>query len=389
MRIKRVAFIVLDGLGIGGAPDAASYGDAGANTLKSVVEKGKPNIPNLTDLGLLNAAGLSGAIDDPLGCYGAMSEKAAGKDTTSGHWELAGLTLKTPFPTFPNGFPQELIEQFEDEIGMKTLGNVAASGTEIIERLGSEHLRTGDPIVYTSADSVFQIAAHEAIIPPTELWHICRVARKILTGPWAVGRVIARPFLGNPGSFTRTGNRRDFSIDPLGRTMLDVLKDAGRDVIGIGKIEDIFNHRGLTSSNHAAGNPACIEAVLETLKKDSWKGLMFVNLVDTDSMYGHRNDIPGFAKALEDFDEALPEIMRLMGEDTLLMISADHGVDPGYPGTDHTREHVPILSWSLSAQEGINLGLRTTFADASATVLDALGVKGALDGTSFWPDIRA
>lgn len=389
MRIKRVAFIVLDGLGIGGASDAASYGDAGANTLKSVVEKGKPNIPNLTDLGLLNAGGLSGAIDDPLGCYGAMSEKAAGKDTTSGHWELAGLTLKTPFPTFPNGFPQELIEQFEDEIGMKTLGNVAASGTEIIERLGSEHLRTGDPIVYTSADSVFQIAAHEAIIPPTELWHICRVARKILTGPWAVGRVIARPFLGNPGSFTRTGNRRDFSIDPLGRTMLDVLKDAGRDVIGIGKIEDIFNHRGLTSSNHAAGNPACIEAVLETLKKDSWKGLMFVNLVDTDSMYGHRNDIPGFAKALEDFDEALPEIMRLMGEDTLLMISADHGVDPGYPGTDHTREHVPILCWSLSAQEGINLGLRTTFADASATVLDALGVKGALDGTSFWPDIRA
>jgi len=389
MRIKRVVFIVLDGLGIGGASDAASYGDVGANTLKSVVEKGKPNIPNLTDLGLLNAAGLSGAIDDPLGCYGAMSEKAAGKDTTSGHWELAGLTLKTPFPTFPNGFPQELIEQFEEEIGMKTLGNVAASGTEIIERLGSEHLRTGDPIVYTSADSVFQIAAHEAIIPPTELWHICRVARKILTGPWAVGRVIARPFLGNPGSFTRTGNRRDFSIDPLGRTVLDVLKDAGRDVIGIGKIEDIFNHRGLTSSNHAAGNPACIEAVLETLKKDSWKGLMFVNLVDTDSMYGHRNDIPGFARALEDFDEALPEIMRLMGEDTLLMISADHGVDPGYPGTDHTREHVPILCWSLSAQEGINLGLRATFADASATVLDALGVKGALDGTSFWPDIRA
>jgi len=389
MRIKRVVFIVLDGLGIGGASDAASYGDVGANTLKSVVEKGKPNIPNLTDLGLLNAAGLSGAIDDPLGCYGAMSEKAAGKDTTSGHWELAGLTLKTPFPTFPNGFPQELIEQFEEEIGMKTLGNVAASGTEIIERLGSEHLRTGDPIVYTSADSVFQIAAHEAIIPPTELWHICRVARKILTGPWAVGRVIARPFLGNPGSFTRTGNRRDFSIDPLGRTVLDVLKDAGRDVIGIGKIEDIFNHRGLTSSNHAAGNPACIEAVLETLKKDSWKGLMLVNLVDTDSMYGHRNDIPGFARALEDFDEALPEIMRLMGEDTLLMISADHGVDPGYPGTDHTREHVPILCWSLSAQEGINLGLRATFADASATVLDALGVKGALDGTSFWPDIRA
>ncbi len=389
MRIKRVAFIVIDGLGIGNAADAAAYGDVGANTLKSVVEKGKPDIPNLTDLGLLNAAGLPGAIEDPLGCFGAMAEKAAGKDTTSGHWELAGLTLKKPFPTFPQGFPAELIEQFENETGMKTLGNKVASGTEIIEELGSEHLRTGNPIIYTSADSVFQIAAHEAIIPPTELWHICRIARKILVGPWAVGRVIARPFLGNPGSFTRTGNRRDFSIDPTGKTMLDVLKDAGRDVIGIGKIEDIFNHRGLTASNHAAGNPACIEAVLETLRKDAWKGLMFVNLVDTDSLYGHRNDIPGYAKALEDFDAALPEIMRLMGEDTLLMISADHGVDPGYRGTDHTREHVPILCWSLSAQEGIDLGLRATFADAAATVLDALGVKSPLDGTSFWPDIRA
>ncbi len=389
MRIKRVAFIIIDGLGIGGATDAAAYGDAGANTLKSVVEKGKPDIPNLTDLGLLNAAGLPGAIEDPLGCFGAMAEKAAGKDTTSGHWELSGLTLKTPFPTFPHGFPAELIEQFEHEIGMKVLGNKVASGTEIIEELGSEHLRTGNPIIYTSADSVFQIAAHEAIIPPTELWHICRIARKILTGPWAMGRVIARPFIGNPGAFTRTGNRRDFSIDPLGKTMLDVIKDAGRDVIGIGKIEDIFNHRGLTYSNHTAGNPACIEAVIDTLKKDTWKGLMFVNLVDTDSMYGHRNDIPGFAWALEAFDQALPEIMRLMGEDTLLMISADHGVDPGYPGTDHTREHVPVLCWSLSALEGVNLGLRKSFADASATILDALGIKNPLDGVSFWPDIRA
>lgn len=389
MRIKRVALIVIDGLGIGSAADAAAYGDQGANTLKHVVEQGRPHIPNLTDLGLLNAAGLPGAIDDPLGCFGAMAERAAGKDTTSGHWELAGLTLKKPFPTFPDGFPAELIEKFEYEIGMKTLGNVAASGTEIIEQLGSEHLRTGNPIVYTSADSVFQIAAHEAIIPPTELWHICRIARKLLVGPWAVGRVIARPFLGNPGAFTRTGNRRDFSIDPLGRTMLDVVKDAGRDVIGVGKIEDIFNHRGLTASNHAAGNPACIEAILETLKKESWRGLMFANLVDTDALYGHRNDIPGYARALEDFDAALPEIMRLMGEDALLILTADHGTDPGFPGTDHTREHVPVLCWSLSAQEGVDLGLRKTFADVSATVLDALGIKNTLDGTSFWPDIKA
>ncbi len=389
MRIKRVALIVIDGLGIGGAKDAAAYGDEGANTLKSVVEKGKPDIPNLTDLGLLNAAGLPDAIDDPLGCFGAMAEKSAGKDTTSGHWEMAGLTLKEPFPTFPKGFPVELIEKFEEEIGMKTLGNKVASGTEIIEELGSEHLRTGNPIIYTSADSVFQIAAHEAIIPPTELWHICRLARKMLIGPWAVGRVIARPFLGNPGEFARTGNRRDFSLDPTGRTMLDVIKDAGRDVIGIGKIEDIFNHRGLTSSNHAAGNPACIEAILDTLKKDSWKGLLFANLVDTDSIYGHRNDIPGYARALEAFDEALPEIMRLAGEDTLVMITADHGVDPGFPGTDHTREHVPVLLWGLSAEEGVDLGLRASFADVSATILDALGIKNTLDGTSFWPEIKA
>jgi phosphopentomutase len=389
MRIRRVALIVIDGLGIGNAEDAAAYGDEGANTLKHVMEAGKPDIPNLTDLGLLNAAELPGAIEDPLGCFGAMAERAAGKDTTSGHWELAGLTLKEPFPTFPNGFPSEFIQKFEYEIGMKTLGNRAASGTVIIEELGSDHLRSGDPIVYTSADSVFQIAAHEAIIPPTELWHICGIARRLLVGPWAVGRVIARPFLGDPGAFVRTGNRRDFSLDPLGRTMLDVIKDAGRDVIGIGKIEDIFNHRGLTASDHAAGNPACIEAILETLKKDNWRGLLFANLVDTDAVYGHRNDIPGYAKALEAFDQALPEIMRLMGEDTVLMIASDHGTDPGFPGTDHTRERVPILCWSLSAREGVNLGLRGTYADVSATILDALGIKNTLDGTSFWPEIRA
>jgi phosphopentomutase len=389
MRIKRVALIVIDGLGIGNAPDAAAYGDEGANTLKHVMEKGNPQIPNLTDMGLLNAAKLKGAIEDPLGCFGAMAEKAAGKDTTSGHWELAGLTLKEPFPTFPSGFPADLIERFEYEIGMSILGNKVASGTQIIEELGSEHLRTGSPIVYTSADSVFQVAAHEAIIPPTELWHICRIARRILTGPCAVGRVIARPFLGSPGAFVRTENRRDFSIDPPDKTMLDLIKDAGRDVIGIGKIEDIFNHRGLTSSNHASGNPACIEAITETLKKNTWKGLMFANLVDTDSLYGHRNDIPGYARALEQFDEALPEIMRLMGEDAMLMIAADHGTDPGFPGTDHTRECVPILCWSLSAQEGVNLGQRASFADVSATILDVLGIKNTLGGVSFWPEIKA
>lgn len=389
MSIKRVALIILDGLGVGAQHDAGRYGDAGANTFGHVAARANPDLPNLTDLGLYNAAGLPGAIDDPLGCYGKMTEAAAGKDTTTGHWEIAGLTLKKPFPTYPNGFPEELIRAFEDEVGLGVIGNKAASGTEIIEELGSEHIRTGKLIVYTSADSVFQIAAHEAIIPPTELWHICRVARRMLTGEHAVGRVIARPFIGNPGAFERTGNRRDFSLDPQGTTMLDVLKQEGYDVLGVGKIEDIFNHRGLTRSVHPSGNEACMDALIEELKKPRWKGLMFVNLVDTDMLYGHRNDVAGYAGALEAFDRRLPEIMRLLGEDGLLIITGDHGCDPAFPGTDHTREQVPILCWSLAAQEGVNLGTRATFADVSATVLAALGARGKLDGTSFWDEIRA
>ncbi len=382
MKTKRAVLIILDSLGIGGAKDAAAYGDAGANTLMSVMSA-KPDIPNLTDLGLLNAAGLPGEIEDPLGCYGRMTEVSAGKDTTTGHWELAGLPVPKPFPTYPNGFPQPLIEEFEAETGMGVIGNVAASGTEIIERLGSEHLRTGKLIVYTSADSVFQVAAHEAIVPPTELWHICRIARRILTGEHAVGRVIARPFIGKPGEFVRTGNRRDFSLDPTGKTMLDLVKAAGRDVIGIGKIEDIFNHRGLTRSNHAAGNDACVEAMLDELRKDKWRGLMFVNLVDGDQAYGHRRDVKGYAEMLEAFDARLPEIMREIGDDGLLIITADHGCDPGFNGTDHTREQVPVLAWSLNALEGVDLGERKSFADVSATILEALGIKDKLAGTSF------
>lgn len=388
MRIKKVALVILDGLGVGALPDAASYGDTGANTFGHVYEACRPDLPNLGDMGLYAAAGIETDEDEPLGCYGKMIERAAGKDTTTGHWEIAGLTLDKPFPVYPNGFPPEVIKAFEDEIGMGVIGNVPASGTQIIEELGPEHLKTGKPIVYTSADSVFQIAAHEAIIPPTELWHICRIARRVLTGDHAVGRVIARPFIGNPGAFTRTGNRKDFSLDPTGKTLLDLLKAAGRDVTGIGKIEDIFNHRGLTYSNHAVGNDACVDALAETLKKPRCSGLIFVNLVDTDMLYGHRNDLPGYAKALEAFDARLPEIMRLMGEDGLLIITADHGCDPGFPGTDHTREYVPLLAWSLSAREGVNLGVRGTFADVSATVLDALGVRNTLGGKSFWNDIK-
>ena len=346
-KMKRVAIFVLDGVGIGEMPDAGRYSDAGADTLGHVIEKMDPDLPNLREMGLYNIRGWAQGEEEPIGCFGKMAEKAAGKDTTSGHWELAGLTLETPFPTYPDGFPEELIREFEDAVGMEVIGNKAASGTQIIEELGPEHLKTGKLIVYTSADSVFQIAAHESVIPPEELWHICRVARSLLTGKNAVGRVIARPFAGEPGHFVRTANRRDFSVNPVGETMLDVLKNAGFDVLGVGKIEDIFNHRGLTQSNHAAGNEACMDAAMEFLKKDYWKGLMFVNLVDTDMLYGHRNDVAGFAGALEAFDKRLPALLRLLGEDTLLIITADHGCDPAFPTTDHTREYVPLLVWGL------------------------------------------
>lgn len=387
-KMKRVVLIVLDGLGCGAQADADKYGDAGANTLLHVWEQEKPNIPNLEELGLLTCAGIHSAQEDePVGCYGTLVEKAAGKDTTTGHWEIAGLTLNKPFPTYPNGFPEELIRQFEDAVGLQTIGNKPASGTKIIEELGAEHLRTGKLIVYTSADSVFQIAAHEAIVPATELWHICRIARRLLKGEHAVGRVIARPFAGEIGSFVRTQNRRDFSVDPTGTTMLDALKAEGFDVLGVGKIEDIFNHRGLTSSNHAAGNEACVDAIIESMKKDHWRGLLFANLVDTDMLYGHRNDVQGFARALEAFDRRLPEILKLLGKDGMLIITADHGCDPAYPTTDHTRERVPLMAWGLGLEEGVDLGQRSTFADVSATILEALGARARLDGESFYKQI--
>ncbi len=366
-------------------PDAGKYGDVGANTLGHVIEQTHPSLPNLSSMGLGNICGWKEYEDEePIGCYGRMAEFSPGKDTTTGHWELAGLTLNRPFPTYPDGFPKEVIDAFERETGMKVIGNKPASGTQIIEELGPEHLRTGDLIVYTSADSVFQIAAHESIVPPLTLWDICRQARRVLTGEHAVGRVIARPFTGEPGNFVRTDNRRDFSVDPLGPTMLDVLKEAGMDVLGVGKIEDIFNRRGLTRSNHAAGNTACTDAMINFLRKEYWHGLMFVNLVDTDMKYGHRNDAPGFAASLEEFDRRLPEIIRLMGEDDLLMITADHGCDPTFPTTDHTREYVPLLVWGLGIDEGVALDTRNMFADVAKTALEALGVGNSLPGTSFY-----
>lgn len=388
-KMKRVVVVVLDGAGAGWQHDAAKYGDEGSNTLKHVIEQANPTIPNLEELGIKHLLGIQGPdADDPIGCYGTMFEQAAGKDTTTGHWEIAGLTLREPFPTYPNGFPKEVMDAFEAETGMGTIGNKVASGTAIIEELGAEHLRTGKLIVYTSADSVFQIAAHEKIVPVSTLWDFCRDARRILTGEHNVGRVIARPFEGEVGHFVRTANRRDFSVDPTGKTMLDVLKNGGWDTLAVGKIEDIFNHRGITQSNHAAGNPACIDATIEFLKKDRWKGLMFVNLVDTDMQFGHRRDVPGFAKSLEQFDQKLPEIMRLLGEDGLLIITADHGCDPSFTKhTDHTRERVPLMVWGLGVEEGVNLGERKSFADVSATVLEALGCNEKLDGESFYKEI--
>ncbi len=385
--MKRVILTVLDGVGVGYLPDAASYGDVGANTLGHVVAAASPSLPNLAKIGLghIDSAGYP-AFENAKGAYGKAMERSPGKDTTTGHWEMTGVTLKQPFPTYPNGFPKEVMDAFESAIGTKTLGNKPASGTEILVELGEEHLKTGYPIVYTSADSVFQIACHEDVYPPQKLYEMCETARRILTGSHAVGRVIARPFAGVPGNFTRTPRRRDFSIDPTGETLLDAVKAAGMQVMGVGKIEDIFNHRGLTKSNHAAGNPACIEAMLDFMRED-FSGLLFTNLVDTDMVYGHRNDPVGYAQALSYFDAKLNEVFSLMGPEDLLIITADHGVDPTFPGTDHTREHVPILCWHKGMKKLVNLGVRETYADIAATAAEYLGLPQRFGAKSFLGDI--
>ena len=385
--MKRVILTVLDGVGVGALPDAANYGDVGANTLAHVVEVAKPSLPNMAKMGLghIDSAGYP---EDPKakGAFGKARELSPGKDTTTGHWEMAGLRLFTPFPTYPQGFPTEVMDAFEKAIGIGTLGNKAASGTEIIVELGEEHLRTKKPIVYTSADSVFQIACHESIYPPEKLYEMCETARRILTGQHAVGRVIARPFAGEPGHFERTPRRRDYSLPPTGETVLDVVKAAGMEVFGVGKIEDIFCHRGLTGSNHAAGNPACIEAMLDYMRRD-FTGLLFTNLVDTDMVYGHRNDPVGYAQTLSYFDLRLPEVFNLMGKEDLLILTADHGVDPTFPGTDHTREHAPILCWHPGMKKPVDLGTRETFADIAATIAEYLDLPQRFFATSFLKEI--
>lgn len=382
--MKRVFLIVLDSVGAGALPDAANYGDAGANTLGHIMEREHPVLPNMGAMGLGRIEGLVCPVPaDAAGAYGRAAEVSAGKDTTTGHWEIMGITLERPFPTYPDGFPPEVIGAFEKAIGVKTLGNYPASGTAILDELGEEHMRTGYPIVYTSADSVFQIACHEDVIPPARLYEMCETARGILQGEHAVGRVIARPFTGTGrGAFTRTPRRRDFSLPPTGPTLLNVLQDRGLFTMGIGKIEDIFCMSGLSESDHAAGNPACVDALLSVMDRD-FTGLVFVNLVDFDMVYGHRRDVRGYAEALEAFDTRLEEIKTKLGKDDLLLLTADHGCDPTHTGTDHTREYVPILAWRPGMEGLHDIGARRSYADIAATIAELFGADERFGAESF------
>ena len=380
---RRVFLIVLDSVGIGEAKDAAAFGDVGAHTVKSISSSPYFAIPNLLSLGFGNIPGLSflGTTPAPLAAYARVQEQSAGKDTTIGHWEIAGLLSPRPLPTYPEGFPQELLAEFSRRVGREVLCNKPYSGTEVIKDYVDEHVKTGALIVYTSADSVFQIAAHEEIVPVEILYEYCRIARELLTGEHAVGRVIARPFLGESGNYKRTANRRDFSLEPTGETVLDVLQKEGFDVLSIGKIRDIFAGRGITESHPTHGNGEGME-VLSGLQKKDFHGLCFANLVDFDMLYGHRNDIDGYAKALSAFDAWLPSFLAEMREEDLLLITADHGCDPGDISTDHTRENVPLLLYGKSVTP-VDLGARNTFADIAATVADYLGVPYATHGTAI------
>ena len=385
--MKRIFLIVLDSVGAGALPDAAAYGDAGANTLGHIIEKAHPHLPNMEAMGLGLIPGVGGPKPvNGAGVYGRAAEVSAGKDTTTGHWEIAGLRLDSPFPTYPNGFPPEVMNAFEAAIGTKTLGNYPASGTAILDELGEEHMRTGYPIVYTSADSVFQIAAHEDVIPLEELYKMCETARAMLTGDNLVGRVIARPFIGSNGKYTRTENRRDFALQPVGETILDALCGKGMDVVGIGKIEDIFAHRGITTVDHTKNNHDGIESTLRFLKEGRGD-FIFTNLVDFDMLYGHRNDVEGYAAALEYFDSRLPELFEAMKDGDFVIITADHGCDPCFPGTDHTREYIPILAFGKDIQP-VSVGTRNSFADIGATVYRYLTDEKFGAGESFLNLIR-
>lgn len=382
--MMRVFLIVLDSVGIGALPDASDFGDESANTLKSVSESNFFNIENMLSLGLADIEGLSylGSPAPLSASVGRCIEKSKGKDTTVGHWEIAGLISPTPLPTFPDGFPKELIDKFEEKTGRKVICNKPYSGTAVLEDYGKEQLETGALIVYTSADSVFQIAAHESIIPPEELYGYCKSAREILKGKWGVGRVIARPFATDEnGKFYRTANRHDFSLEPTEKTLLDALTEAGKDVIGVGKISDIFAHRGITEKIYTKGNTDGIRITKELLSRD-FDGLCFVNLVDFDMVYGHRNDCDGYAKALAEFDAALPEIISGLSNGDMLIVTADHGCDPGDVSTDHTREYTPLIVYGKSF-DCVNLGTRESFADIAKTAAEFLKVPFECGGKSF------
>ena len=384
--MKNFLVIVLDGVGIGELPDAADYNDVGSNTLKNISEVvGGLNLPNLEKFGLGNIEDLKGVshLENPLASFGKMKEVSIGKDSTSGHWELGGIKVDFKFPVYPNGFPEEVIRKFIEETGVEgVLGNKPASGTQIIQELGDEHVKTGYPIVYTSADSVFQIAAHEEVIPLEQLYEICEITRKkVMVGEHTVGRIIARPFVGSSGNYTRTTNRKDFSVDPVGKTILDYCSENGIQTIGIGKVNDLFNYKGIDVSVKTKSNSEGIEKIIEFAGK-SEQGFIFTNLVDFDVYFGHRNDPEGFHKALIEFDNALPEITGKLDETDALIITADHGNDPTTPSTDHSREYVPLLFYRKNKPVK-DLGIRETFSDVAQTVAEFYGIKSDLKGKSF------
>lgn len=390
-RFQRICFIVLDSVGIGEAPDAAKFGDIGAHTLAHILEHSPDlTLPNLQKLGLGNIAPLPNVppSDSPQAYYGKMQEQSVGKDTMTGHWELMGLRVKTPFNTYPQGFPSALIAQFEQQTGRRVIGNKPASGTAIIEEYGEEQMKSGAWIVYTSADSVFQIAAHEEVIPLEELYKACDIARRLTLQPeFSVGRVIARPYIGEPGSFIRTSNRHDYAIKPPEPTVMNSLEHHGLDIIAVGKINDIFTGEGITQALPTKSNQHGMEVLIEQLGT-AFNGLLFANLVDFDSLYGHRRDPKGYGEALENFDRSLPDIMELLNEDDLLIISADHGNDPVHTGTDHTREYVPLLVYSPRFTSPGCLGLRDTFSDVGATIADNFGAKLSEYGKSFLSQLK-
>ncbi len=390
MSVKRVFVIVLDSYGIGYLPDADKFDDVGANTLASIVKSEKYDTPNMKKMGLFNIDGVTcmEGVEAPIGSYGRMAEASMGKDTTIGHWEIAGMISPNPLPTYPEGFPQEVLAPFSEQTGRGVLCNKPYSGTDVIRDYGEEHMRTGDLIVYTSADSVFQIAAHEQVVPLEELYRDCRIAREILQGKHGVGRVIARPFVGTcAADFTRTRNRHDFSLVPPKKTMMVSLKEHGFDTYGVGKIYDIFAGQAIDHTVSMSSNEDGMEKTLAYMDED-FKGLCFVNLVDFDMMYGHRNDIDGYANAATVFDRQLGQFMEKMREDDVVIITADHGCDPGFKGTDHSREYTPMLIYGAPVKAGVSIGTRSTFADIAATVLEMLGVDERLDGTSYWDLVK-